>query len=84
MVFVGTSGFCGSPALTITTSVRTLPAPQPASDAIASTAQAAKAAIQRKPSSSDQPYSPGVAVPELAEGNAAEHRNGHRVLSSPD
>src|SRR5277367_1614751 len=75
LVFVGISGFCGSPALTITTSVRTLPAPQPASEAAASTTTTATATMRdrRKPSSSDQHYNPGVAVTELAEGSVAEH-----------
>ena len=41
LVLVGISGFCGSPALTITTSVRTLPTPQPASGAAASSIAAA-------------------------------------------
>jgi hypothetical protein len=50
-----------------------LPAPHPASDAIASTAQAAKAAIRRKLSSSDQSYNSGAVVTELAEGSVAEH-----------
>src|SRR5580693_8582261 len=75
LVFVGISGFCGSPALTITTSVRTLPVPQPTTGATASNAQAPKAAaarIRRKPSSSDQNYNPGVTVTELAGGDVAE------------
>src|ERR1700727_1685605 len=76
LVFVGISGFCGSPALAITTSVRTLPAPQPANVAAASKAQTPSAAAVRircKPSSSDQQYTSGVAVTALAGAYLAYH-----------
>jgi hypothetical protein len=57
--------------LTITTSVRTLPTPQPASDATASIAVTARMRNRCKPSSSDPQYTFRVVVTELAEASVA-------------
>jgi hypothetical protein len=76
VVLVGISGFCGSPALTITTSVRTLPTPQPASGVAASSIKAADTMRNRRnrpPPIRCEHYNPDVIVTELAEGSAAEH-----------
>src|SRR5271156_6471114 len=75
LVLVGISGFCGSPALTITTSVRTLPTPHPASVAAASSIAAATMPNRVKPPPPIHchHYNAGVTVTELAEGSVAEH-----------
>src|SRR5277367_7035237 len=75
LVLVGISGFCGSPALTTTTSVRTLPTPHPASVAAASSVAAAtmRNRVKPPPPIHCRHYNPGVTVTELAEGSVAEH-----------
>src|ERR1700761_6453075 len=62
LVLVGISGFCGSPALTITTSVRTLPTPQPASGVTANITATAtmRNRCKRSPPIRGDHYNPGV------------------------
>src|ERR1700758_1442299 len=70
LVLVGISGFCGSPALTITTSVRTLPTPQPASGVTASSITAAAtmpSRCKRPPPIRCDHYNPGVTAYYIGE-----------------